>query len=108
MEYYGGTNMEDDAVTKETMSAIMRDFEINGRSLLRSPDLDSLGNETYSDSEDGQQEAECLDRVLRLLGREDNHKVSERGRNKYVIRKLGFTSYIYLAGSTKGDTKPPY
>ena len=93
----------DDGVSRETMAAIMQDFEINGRSLLRSPDLDSLGTDSYSHSSEEETSTGNLHRVLRALGEDESHKVMEREKLKYVIKRLGFTSFIYLADEKNID-----
>lgn len=92
--------MEDltESETKAMMSSVIRDFEINGRSTLQPSHMDPFDSSS-DHSEDSN--TESLQRVLDALGRTPENRVSERGKCKYVIRRYGMTSFIYLVDSCK-------
>jgi len=105
---FGRTSSPSSSKDSDLSLVVLDELEVIGRDRLRSPDLDSLGNDC-SDYEDTRedQEAECLHRVLKLLGRQQQHRVAERGPQKYVIRKRCNTSYIYLAFPSKNTNNHP-
>ena len=77
------------------MASVIRDFEINGRSLLHQNDP---GEELETTAHAHNLVVTSLRRVLSALGRTcEEHRVSERGDLKYMIQRYGMTSFVYLA-----------
>ena len=78
-----------------SMASAIMDFEINRLSLLH---RNEAAEESLSDEHAHNLVMTSLRRVLLALGRlREEHRVSERGDLKYMIKRYRMTSFVYLA-----------